>query len=164
MCVCVRVCVCARAHMRTQSYLPVTPWTVAPSSSLLCPWNCPGKNTGVAISYSRGSSQSRDWTHVSRVSRLGRQILYHYATGEPLSRGEMPVFQTAWIRFLLNEAVLRVHIYVCKQKKIGYFFYKGLQTPSAEGSMLIMLPCATHSRSVKKINGLNWAVINVTLD
>ena len=33
------------------------------STRLLYPWNSPGKNTGaVAISFSRGSSQPRDWT------------------------------------------------------------------------------------------------------
>ena len=36
---------------------------------LLCPWNFPGKNTGschwVAISFSRGSSEPQEWTHVS---------------------------------------------------------------------------------------------------
>ena len=36
----------------------------------------------VAISYSRGSSQPRDQTHVSGVSCIGRQILYHWATWE----------------------------------------------------------------------------------
>ena len=34
----------------------------------------------VAISYSRGSSQTRDQTHISWVSCIGRQILYHCAT------------------------------------------------------------------------------------
>ena len=29
---------------------------------------------------SRGSSRLRDWTHVSCVSSIGRQILYHWAT------------------------------------------------------------------------------------
>ena len=33
----------------------------------------------VAISYSRWSSQPRDWTHISYT---GRQILYHWATRE----------------------------------------------------------------------------------
>ena len=33
----------------------------------------------VAISFSKGSSQSRDWTHVSCI---GRRILYHSATWE----------------------------------------------------------------------------------
>ena len=34
----------------------------------------------IDISYSRGSSQPRD--HVSYVSCIGRQIIYHRATGE----------------------------------------------------------------------------------
>ena len=34
----------------------------------------------VAIYFSRGSSQPRSQTHVSRVSCIGRQILYHNAT------------------------------------------------------------------------------------
>ena len=40
-------------------------WT----TRLLCPWDSPGKNTGVvAISSSRGSSQPRSWTQVSHVA------------------------------------------------------------------------------------------------
>ena len=51
-------------------------------SRLLCPWNFPGKNTGmVVISYSRGSFQPRDQTCVSYISR---QILYPWATWEAL--------------------------------------------------------------------------------
>ena len=38
----------------------------------------------VAISYSRGSSWCRDWTYVSWVPCIGRQILYHRATWEAL--------------------------------------------------------------------------------
>ena len=38
----------------------------------------------VAISYSRGSSWCRDWTYVSWVPCIGRQILYHCATWEAL--------------------------------------------------------------------------------
>ena len=37
----------------------------------------------VAISYSRGSSQARDWTHISRVSFSGRRMLYHCTTWPP---------------------------------------------------------------------------------
>ena len=36
----------------------------------------------VAISFSRGSSQTRDQTHVSCVSCIGRQTLYHWTTWE----------------------------------------------------------------------------------
>ena len=35
-----------------------------------------------AISFCRDSSQPRDWTCVSWVSSIGRQILYHWATWE----------------------------------------------------------------------------------
>ena len=34
----------------------------------------------VAISFSRGSSWPRDWTYISCISRVSRQILYHCAT------------------------------------------------------------------------------------
>ena len=43
-----------------------TLWTVP---RLLCPWDCPGQNTGgVAIPFSRGSSQPRDRTQVSCIA------------------------------------------------------------------------------------------------
>ena len=39
------------------------------TSRLLCPWNSPGQNTGVGShSFSRGSSQPRDWTQVSCIA------------------------------------------------------------------------------------------------
>ena len=51
-------------------------------ASILCLWDFPGKKTGgVAISFSRGSSQPRDQTW---VSWFGRWILYHWATREAL--------------------------------------------------------------------------------
>ena len=39
----------------------------------------------VAISYSRGSSCPRHWTHVSCISCIGRWILYHRTTWEPFA-------------------------------------------------------------------------------
>ena len=36
----------------------------------------------VVISFSRGSSWPRDWTHVSCISCIGRRIIYHWATWE----------------------------------------------------------------------------------
>ena len=59
-----------------------TPWTIAHqgppsvhgiSQARILEW--------VAISFSRGSSQPKDWTHVSCI---GRQILYHWATKEAM--------------------------------------------------------------------------------
>ena len=50
------------------------------STRLLCPWYSPGKNIGVvAISFSRGSFQPRDWTCLSCI---GNWVLYHWATRE----------------------------------------------------------------------------------
>ena len=46
---------------------------------LLFPWDFSGKNTEwVAISYPRGSSQSRNQTCVSCGSCIGRQVLHHW--------------------------------------------------------------------------------------
>ena len=77
-CVCVHVCVCGRDggwQLRCMLscfscvWLFGTPWIVA-TSRFLCPWDSPGKNTGVvAIPFSRGSSQPRDWTHISSIGR-----------------------------------------------------------------------------------------------
>ena len=71
-------------------------WLVAQSCLTLCdPVNCslPGSSVHgisqarimewVAISFSRGSSGPRDWTHISWI---GRRILYHWATREALHR------------------------------------------------------------------------------
>ena len=80
---------------------------VAQSCPTLCnPVDCgpPGSSVDgillsmewVAISFSRGSSQTRDWTCVSCI---GRWILYHWATGEapwgPLQETNLS-FSTAW--------------------------------------------------------------------
>ena len=81
--VCVCVCVRARVHVlcSVQSCLTL-------NSSRDC--NPPGSSVHeslqtrilewVAMVFSRGSSQPRDWTCVSRVSCIGRRILYHCAT------------------------------------------------------------------------------------
>ena len=38
----------------------------------------------VAVSFSRGSSWPKDWTHVSCISCNGKWIFYHWATGKPI--------------------------------------------------------------------------------
>ena len=54
---------------------------------LLSPWNSQARiSEWVAISFSRGSSQPRDRT---QVSCIGRWILYHCATWEPLYRSAL---------------------------------------------------------------------------
>ena len=45
---------------------------------LLCPCDFPGKNTGVVChALFQGIFPTQDQTHVSYISRIGRQILYH---------------------------------------------------------------------------------------
>ena len=76
-------------------------WTIclaAQSCPILCgPMNCSLQGSSVhenfqarilewvAIFYSKGSSQPRDWTHISCISCIGRWILYRWATWESLS-------------------------------------------------------------------------------
>ena len=57
---------------------PLRPHGLHPAR-LLCPWNFPGKNTEVGISSSRGSSQPRDRTPVSRIAG-------GFFTAEPLGK------------------------------------------------------------------------------
>ena len=71
-----------RAPGEAQVLVSLWPHRLQPTR-LLCPWDFTGKNMEqIAISSSRGSSQPRDWTHVSSASCIGRQILYHCATWE----------------------------------------------------------------------------------
>ena len=56
-------------------------WTVA--AKLLCPWDSPGKNTGVSChAFLQRSSQHKDWTHVSCVSCIADWFF----TAEPLGK------------------------------------------------------------------------------
>ena len=52
------------------------PWTIL--TRLFSRWNFPGKNTGVDCHF----LPPRDQIHVSRISCIGRQILYHCTTWE----------------------------------------------------------------------------------
>ena len=50
-------------------------------ASLLCPCNFPDKNTGEICHFLlQRSSPSRDWTCISCISCIGRQIFYPWAT------------------------------------------------------------------------------------
>ena len=62
----------------------VTPWTVSHQAPLSLGFFQARILEWVAVFFSRGSSQSRDQTHISCVSCIGRQILYPSATQEAL--------------------------------------------------------------------------------
>ena len=72
--------------MHSLVWLYVTPWTIQPGSSVhgiprqeILDW--------IAIPFSRRSSQPRDWTCVSHVSYIGRQILYRLSPQGSPSNG-----------------------------------------------------------------------------
>ena len=78
----VHVCVCSVAQLSLTLCDPMDCWSLSGSSfhgisqERILQW--------VAISYSRVSSQPRDWTWVSCVFCTGGQILYHCSTCEAL--------------------------------------------------------------------------------
>ena len=61
---------CVSACLRPQGLQP---------TRLLCPWDSPGKSTGVGChALLQGIFPPRDWTSISYVSCMDRQLLYHY--------------------------------------------------------------------------------------
>ena len=71
---------------------------------LLCPWNFPGKNTGVGCHFLfQGIFSTQGWNPCLCVSCTDRQILYHCATWEaPRGKhnGKRPDFSVRKIGFL----------------------------------------------------------------
>ena len=67
-------CVCMCAHSLSHLLLFVTPWTTVhlPFQEGILEW--------VAVSYSRESSQPKDWSCISWVSCTGRSILHYCPT------------------------------------------------------------------------------------
>ena len=63
----------------------VTPWTVALHARLSMEFSRQEYPSRLPFSFFRGSSQPRDRTQVSRISYIGRQILYRGATREAQS-------------------------------------------------------------------------------
>ena len=71
----VHVCPCVLSCVQVSA----TPWLWP--SRFLCPWDSPGKNTGVGcIPSSRESSRPRDWTFISCISCIGGGF---YTTAPP---------------------------------------------------------------------------------
>ena len=92
---------------------------------LLCPWDSPGKNTGVvAITYSRESSQPRDRTWVS-VSCIGRWILYqlcHLEVGRCFSSPFSKLSSKLLLWFIQSLYYLKFWTYLMKHSSKGKWF------------------------------------------
>ena len=69
----------------------VTPWALL--ARLLCPWDFPDKNTGGGCHFLlQRSSWPRDWTHISCISCIGRQLFYklhHVKSSKEVRKIEM---------------------------------------------------------------------------
>ena len=89
------VCVCVLRYSR----LSVTLWTVAHQAPLSMGFFQARTLAWVVISSSRGSSQPRDWTHMSCFSCTGRQIL----TSEP--PGNQRRLFNKWSSIFANKAL-----------------------------------------------------------
>ena len=73
------VCVCARVCVHVYSFVSEssqTPCTVA--FRPLCPWNSPGKNTGVGSHFLLQDLPNPGIETFSHISCIGRRILYHW--------------------------------------------------------------------------------------
>ena len=81
------MCVCTQSFSRVQFF--ATLWTVACQALLSLGLSCWGILGCVVISYSRGSSQPRDWTLGSCIVR---QIFHHWVTKEAQSVGILFLF------------------------------------------------------------------------
>ena len=79
ICVCVCVCVCACACVGSRVWL-CDPIDCSPPGSSVHGMSQARILEWAALSSYRGSSWSRDWTHVSWVSFTGSWILYHCTT------------------------------------------------------------------------------------
>ena len=78
--------VCVRAELLSRVRLFASLWTVG--HRLLCPWDSPGKNTGVACHALLQGNLPNPWmepTSHNDVSYTGRWVLYHCAPGKPIS-------------------------------------------------------------------------------
>ena len=77
--------VCVFSHFR-RIWLFVIPWTVAHQAPR--PWNFPGKNTGVGShALLQGIFLTQGWDPCLLICR---RILYHWATWEAWTAGEVP--------------------------------------------------------------------------
>ena len=106
--VCVCVCVCMLSCLVVSDTL--RPPGLKPAK-LLCPWDFPARILEwVAISSSRGSSRPRDWTPISCVSCIGRQILHYCITREAHSLASpQRLFIYLYLFIWMHLALVAVH-------------------------------------------------------
>ena len=95
-----------------------------------------GKMKWVAISSSRGSSWPMDWTCVSCISCIGRQILYHWATWEV--REFIYVNYIHWLMMLLSSTMF---LLISSLLDLSVSGQEVLKSPTTKVVGFICFPC-----------------------
>ena len=74
----------------------------------------------IAMPFPRGSSQPRDWTHVSYISCIGKQVLYHLChLGSPRMHGTWDLMKAQENAFtIVTTSIMKI-----KWDKLGYSWY-----------------------------------------
>ena len=83
MCVCVCVCACAQLCLTLYDPMDGAPPPAASLARLICPWDFPSKNTGVGCHFILQGIFPTQGSNLHPLHlRIGRQILYRWATWE----------------------------------------------------------------------------------
>ena len=93
--------------------------TSRPYGQVLCPWDSPGKNTGVGChALLQRIFLTQDRTCISNVSWVGRQVLY------PLGRGHQRFFKRTLDKIPGARMSLFGHLETCRVVAVVVVFYQ----------------------------------------
>ena len=90
----IKSCVCVSCFSSVWFF--AAPWSTAREAPLSMGFSRQELER-VAISFSWGSSWPRDHTHISYVSCIGRQVLYHWATSVEITTDNFKQGQMCWL-------------------------------------------------------------------
>ena len=122
-------CITYTACMLSHVWLFATLWTVSPQAPLSMGFFQARILEWIAISYSREPSQPRVQTHISCISWIGRQILYHCISWEALIMYADPNANTEGFygkKIACNPGIclnIPLNIYLMKQNLHGWFIH-----------------------------------------
>ena len=106
----------------------------------------------VAISFPRGSSRPRDGTHISCVSYVGRQVLYHQCyLGNPASWMAQAVKNLPYRRCWFNPQVRQIPW----RRKSNPFQYSCLGNPMDRGAWRAVVHRVTKSQTQVSMDALS---------
>ena len=103
---------------------------------LLCPWYSPGKKTGVGChALLQGSPRPRDPTHISYVSRIGKQVPSHQChLGVQLINNAVLVSGVQQ-----SDSVIDIHIFILFQILFSYRLSQNVEQSSLSYVQQVLL-------------------------